>query len=273
MENTNNLNTNIPQSTESPIIISTPTKKPNIFKYLFIIIIFVLLIVIISFYFILKNKTSKINSIQSNNNTIQPTPDNNTVKQIIETPVNTQEKTISYQAKSIEDDTNSVSKLVLVDQNNKEKVIIEDKYLDDENGTVNKTLTKVSYSNFIFSSDNKYLFYNTNYGYEYGTSFLYDIKNNQIVKIGFLATNAGFTSNLKYFYSCAQSGMSAGGILIKQLPSLDNEFVRLGGEDSYNCNYNNNNKITFSGLKENDPATVVSQYEFSEDSGSILKIK
>ncbi|MDD2225143.1 MAG: hypothetical protein PHP97_03190 [Candidatus Shapirobacteria bacterium] len=271
MENTNNLDTNIPQPTESPIIFPTP-KKINIFKYLFFISVAALLTVIISFYFILKNKNSKVNQIQSNNNIVQQTPDNNTVKSITETPTNTQEKTISYQAKSVEDDTNSVSKLILVDQNNKEKIITEDKYLDDENGTVNKTLTKVSYSNFIFSSDNKYLFYDTNYGYEYGTSFLYDIKNNQIVKIGFLATNAGFTSNLKYFYSCAQSGMSAGGILIKQLPSLENEFIRSGGEDSYNCNYINN-KITFSGLKENDPATVVSQYEFSEDSGSILKIK
>ncbi|MDD3003114.1 MAG: hypothetical protein PHS06_04590 [Candidatus Shapirobacteria bacterium] len=267
MENTNNLDTNIPQPTESPIIFPTP-KKINIFKYLFFISVAALLTVIISFYFILKNKNSKVNQIQSNNNIVQQIPDNNTVKSITETPTNTQEKTISYQAKSVEDDTNSVSKLVLTDQNNNQIVIKETPYSEMAGHTL-----KPEYRDFVFSSDYNFLYYMYGSGWEFSTSFLYDIKNKKNIDLGLPAETFGFTPDSKYFYACAEAGMMAGGAIVKQLPQLNNVFSQQEDQSSFNCQYDqNNNEVIFYGLKYGEKE-VISQYNFSVKLGTFSKIK
>lgn len=249
------------QSFEIPTI-PPPTPRLNVFKYLFIVSIFVLSIVIISFYFIL-NKNKNTSHI------ILTTVPTETITQITPTitPTNTPKNNISYKAFSVQDDQNSISKLVLIDQNLKEIIIQQDPYLDGNFGLP----LKPSYKDFVFSSDYKFLSYFYNSGWDFSTSVLYDIKNNKKIDLSFPADTLGFTPDSKYFYACAQSGMISGGAVIKQLPQLKNVFSAFK-DKNYFCKYDQNNKEIILFEYDNfDKETA--QYKFSESLGSILKIK
>jgi hypothetical protein len=257
MENTNN--TIIPETIIQNPITPEPS-KPNIFKYLFIISIVVLLIVVISFVFILNSKNTNTSLIQKN-----PTTPTEIINQII--PTDTPKVNVSYKANSIQDDKNSVSKLVLTDQNQKEIIIQKDSYLDEINGIP----VKPNYNNFIFSPDYNFLSYNYN-SWDFGTSFLYDIKNGKKIDLNFPAETTGFTSDSKYFYACAAAGMNSGGAIILELSQTKNIFSGQK-EKSYSCNYDKNNKeIILSEFNDID-GKESAQYKFSEISGIILKTK
>lgn len=271
MEETNNtVSSNIPnQFNQIP--------KPNIYKYLFFISLVILFGVIFYFYVANNNRTSQLlnnniseiipTSIPTNFPTV--TPSNEVTKTT--TPTTNTIIKPQYKATSIQDDKNSITKLVLIDQDNNETVIDESKYWK-----MAENIMKPSYSDFMFSPDNNFLYYYRNSGWEGGSSYLYNILNKKVIELGIYADTKGFSPDSKYFYACAEGGMMSGGAIIKEVDTLNNIFIANDEGDSYKCQYNKSTgEVVFS---EFDPfsyegQTVLSQYKFSEKTGSLMKIK
>ena len=184
----------------------------------------------------------------------------------INTPI---KKEISYQAISIQDDQNSISKLILKDSNQKETLIRQDPYTIG--GIDGKTLVKPGYYDFTFSPDNNYFLYSFGI-FGGGSNILYNIKNTQSLDLGFGADTVGFTPDSKYIYSCALGGMLPGGGLVKSISNGSNIFA---SENPCSCNFEPiKNTITISEFSEPDSSSVIkSQYIFSTKTGNLTKIK
>lgn len=235
MENTNSTptpQTNI-QSFENP---SIPTPKPNLFKYFFFISLFVLLAVIISFLIILNNKknnqiSTKSNDISQTTPTIKPTE---SVDQT--TPVASLNQG-SYQAKSVDDSQNKIIKLILKDNLNNETLVDSAEYWQTPGGET----VKPGFTNLEISSTNKYLLYFLSNGYEGGTSFLYNIKAHQKIRLNNYSETHGYDKNEQYFYSCSSAGLDDGGAVIYSLPSMKLAYQAPG--ICYKCQLNSNNNI------------------------------
>lgn len=272
MEETNITN-NTNQPTETPVTSEStliPLKPNNIYKYLFFISIFILLTIIVSFYFVLNNK----NSQPSDNNISQITPSVIPTEESTNgvTPTTIVKTKISYKAISIQDDKNSISKLVLIDQDNNETVIDQSKYEQMAEHTL-----KPSYGDFVFSSDNNFLYYNRYSGYEEASSYLYDLTKKKVLKLDFFTETYDFTPDSKYFYACSEAGMNGGGAIVRNLILSNNIFDSNDeGGNSYNCQYDKNiGEVVFSQLYHSteDAGKIPSQYEFSEKTGVLTKIK
>jgi hypothetical protein len=240
MEDINNTNVdnqvidNNSQSTEQ-LIPPTHPKQNNFFKWLSFILIFVLLVVIVMGFLIFKNYT-KETVIKETNNQVQTIEDPKTVptEAIIKNIQNT------YEATSIQDDTDSISKLFLKDDQGNETIIDKQSYWKLGETDI---VIKPSYSNFVFSPNNNFLSYMKG-GYEGGQSFLYDIKNKQkIDRLGFYAyLDIGFTPDSKYFYGCSEHGIMNGGAIIIDLIRSTPIYKK---EGSFNCTYDlNNNSLS-----------------------------
>jgi len=206
----------------------------NIFKILFFVTLFVLIgTIIVSLFLIKKNEQ------QSNNNIDNITTSIEESTQISATPNSITEENKKYEVISLQDDTNSVTKLILKDNQGLETVIDEAKYweMNDESDLV----AKPEFNNFIFSPDNNFLYYFYSSGWEVTESFLYDIENKEKVDLGFPIYSENppaFTSDSTYFYGCSQGGMANGGAIIFNLKSLSSIYKK---EGSFVCNYNKEN--------------------------------
>jgi hypothetical protein len=253
------INNNVNNGSVAPVI-EIPPKENKTFKVLFVISILVVIGLLIVIYSLLKNPKE-----------LNVTKTNNEVEEAV-TP--TIEKSKTYKATSVQDDKNSISRLVLTDQDNNEIIVDESKYWE-----ISDTLTaKPSYSDFLFSPDNNFLYYLNGSGWEATVSFLYDIKNKENIDLGFTVYSnevMGFTLDSKYFYACAEGGMMSGGAVIKDLSSLINILSSSDG-DSYKCEYNKDvGELTLSKLDTYNYVgeKILSQYKFSEKTGSLIKIK
>jgi len=234
----NNNVSNVNNESVTPVI-ETPPKGNNLFKVLFVISILVVIGLLIVIYSLLQN--SKKSDITETNNEVEKTVTPTTEPTIIETVVSQQatpttEKSKTYKATSVQDDKNSVTKLILKDDQGNETIIDKQSYW--KLGETD-TIIKPSFSNFVFSPNNNFLSYIKNSGYEGGQSFLYDIKNKQkIDHLGFYTyTDAGFTADSKYFYVCSEHGMDNGGAIIIDLIKSTPVYNK---EGSFNCKYNTN---------------------------------
>lgn len=218
---------------------------------------YVLSLLIICFYFNIR-KPSITNNISTPISTVIPTA----------IPTKIESVEISYQAKSIQDYKNSVSKLVLINQNQKETIIKEIKYY-----TMADQILKPFFSDFTFSLDYNFLSYESSSGYELTQTVLYDIKNQKETTLDFFSDTKGFTSDSKYFYACAEAGMGGGGAFITQSSNIKNIFP--SSIQNFNCKYDlEKNEILFSEIGEGlDSSKIISQYLFSEKLGSVSKIK
>lgn len=230
-----------------------PTPQKNIYKVLFFIFFILFLIVtsVLTTLFITNIKNTSI----SKTSQISPTS----------VPIKT---SVSYTAKSVQDDINSVSKLVLIDENQKETIISESKYLGLP---AELPMARTDFRDLTFSSDYKFLYYMTVF-YEGGNSNLYDIKNEKEISLNFPAGTFGFTPDSKYFYACAREGMLGGGAIVIDLIQSKNIFTTL--EKSFICEYDQENKeIKF--IESNHPYSeeITGEYVFSEKSGTISKTK
>lgn len=269
MEQTNIANDiNRPVET-SPINPITP-KPNNIYKYLFFVTLILLLGVFVYFY----TNTNNNNPRPVDNIISKITPSVIPTEKIINevTPTNIVKTKVTYKAVSVQDDKNSISKLVLIDQDNNETVIDESKYWQMAGQTL-----KPSYGDFIFSLDNNFLYYNSYSGYEEASSFLYDLTKKKVLKLNFFSETKGFTSDSKYFYACSEAGMNGGGAIVRDLISSKNIYNPDDeGDDSYNCQYDKSiGEVTFSQLyhSSEDTGKTPSQYKFSQRTGVLTKIK
>lgn len=229
--------TNITNCTSQPI--KTPSINPitpnsnNIYKYLFFISL-IILFGVIAYFTTTNNKNSQplINNI---NNIVKTTPieiveEKNKENEEGQDNINTEK---SYKTVSIEDDKNSVSKLVLIDQDNNEIVIDEAKYWYMAEHTL-----KPSYEDFIFSPNNNFLYYNRYSGYEEASSYIYDLAMKKTLQLDFFAETKGFTLDSKYFYACSEAGMNGGGAIVRDLISSNNIYNSDDeGDDSNKCIY------------------------------------
>lgn len=265
MEETN-ISNDTNQSFKTPPVNPINPKPNNIYKYLFFITLIVFLGFIIYFY------------VNTNNKKTQSLSDNRTEEIIGVTPTeivkessnenkeeqeNNKEDTKNiYKAVFVDDVKNSITKLVLIDQDNTETVIDEEKY-----SYTAENAMKVGYGDFVFSPDNNYLYYVRG-----AISYLYDFKNKKSISLGISADTKEFSPDSKYFYACAESGIISGGAIIKALNSLDNIFQSNNESDSYKCQYNKDtrelllSKTTEPGLVSGGEK-IVSQYKFSEKTG------
>lgn len=206
-------------------------------------------------------------------NNRQPLIINNTstpISTIVPTviPTKTESVEMSYQAKLIQDDKSSTSKLVLIDQNQKETIIKEIKYY-----TMAGQILKPIFSDFTFSPDYSFLSYESNSGYESSATVLYNIKNQKETTIDFSSEIRGFTSDSKYFYACSEAGMNGSGATIIQLDQFKKMFS-ITNNNSFVCKYDQaKEEVLFSEVEVSDSSKIISQYLFSEKLGSVSKIK
>lgn len=290
MEDINNIvSPKIPtQSNESSATQKVKSKplKLNFLQYFFIYVITIFLTIIAIYSVWIYNFVSDFASFQKENNNRKTNPINiptQTIQETIPTEIeeeNNQNKNgqgnidinKNYKAVSVQDDKNSISKLVLIDQDNNETVIDESKYWQ----TADQTL-KPSYGDFIFSLDNNFLYYNSYSGYEEASSFLYDLTKKKVLKLNFFSETKGFTSDSKYFYACSEAGMNGGGAIVRDLILSKNVYnPNDEGDDSYNCQYDKSiGDVTFSQLyhSSEDTDKTPSQYKFSQRTGVLTKIK
>lgn len=268
MEQTNNPN-DINQPVETSSINPVTPKPNNIYKYLFFITLILLFGVI--GYFVTTNSKNPQPQISQKKSLNQTTKTIETINEN-KKEQNTTNVNAPYRAISVEDDKNSVTKLILIDQDNNETVIDEMKYWQ-----INQITMQYIYKDFIFSLDNNFLYYNRYSGYEEASSFLYDITNKKVLQLNFFSETKGFTSDSKYFYACSVAGMNGGGAIIKDLISLNNIFNPDNeGDDSYKCQYDKNiGEVIFyeNDIYSNNAEKIVSQYKFSEKTGVLTKIK
>lgn len=269
MEQTNITN-DINQPVETlPIIPITP-KPNNIYKYLFFVTLILLLGSVVYFY----TNTNNNNPQTVDNIISQITPSVMPTEEIINevTPTIIVKTKVSYKAISIQDDKNSISKLVLIDQDNNETVIDESKYWQMADQTL-----KPSHGDFVFSLDNNFFYYNRYSGYEEASSFLYDLTKKKVLQLNFFSETKGFTSDSKYFYACSEAGMNGGGAIVRDLISSNNIYAPNDeGDDSYNCQYDKSiGEVTFFQLYHSteDASKIPSQYKFSQRTGVLTKIK
>lgn len=260
MEDTSNTptpQTNI-QSFENP---SIPTPKPNLFKYFFFISLFLLLAVTISFLIILnnqKNTKAPVNSadISQITPTIKPTESVNQITPIISL---NQE---SYQAKSVDDSQNKIIKLILKDNQNNETLVDSAEYWQTPGGET----VKPGFTNLEISSTNKYLLYFLSNGYEGGTSFLYNIKAHEKIRLNNYSETHGYDKNEQYFYSCSSAGLEDGGAVIYSLPTMKLAYQAPG--ICYKCQLNSSNNIEIIEHESCVP-TNPKKIEFSTETGKI----
>ncbi len=276
MENTNNLN----QVKETNDIKSITDKSSNIFKFLFLITFIILIgTIIASFLLIKKNKQKSINlssrieilvkerSQTTSTPTLAPTP-------TTEYPITEENK--KYKVFSIQDDVNSISRLILKDKDNsgKETVINEFKYwkLTDE---TNAPIAKPSYQNFIFSPDNNFLYYLAHSGWEASSPYLYNIKNKKNVNISFFSPDEesfGFTSDSKYFYACSEGGMMGGGVVVFDL--VQNKNIFLDEDEGFKCKYDDKSEeIKIFSYDETEKNYSKVKYTFSQATGKLSEMK
>lgn len=182
---------------------------------------------------------------------------------VIETPK--VEENNNYNANSIKDDVNSLSKLILIDKNNNETIVKEKEYW-----YLGDILIKPKFDNFIFSPDNNFFYFEI-HEHEKNTPNLYDIKNNKNTSFLFTAyNNAGFTSDSKYFYACGEHGMDNGGAILKNLTNLEDIFHI--PEGNFDCQYKKDiEKIFFSEINQENK-NIISQYEFSIQDNKFVKL-
>lgn len=257
MENLNPVQETPTQSFIPPTpIIPTIPKQNNIFKYLFIVCFIVLLAAIASFYLILNNKNSKQSLVKENTDNISKVVPTEIINQTI--PIDIPKVNIEYKASFVKDDKNSVSKLVLTDQNQKETVVSETKYFK-----MNEDIIKPEYR-YVFSSDQNYLTYSLS-GYEGGFSGVYDIKNKIKIDLPFVASGTNFNDSNTFFYACDEGGISGGGAVIYKLPGLTPVYNK---EGSFNCEYN---RISNSLIISEDSSSGQKLEQFSFTSGFLFK--
>lgn len=249
----------------TPTEVKPQVKQNNTFKILFIISNIVVIGLIIAIFFLLQNPKQSI--ITENNNQ----------KKESTAPTSVEEKT--YEAISVQDDRNSISKLILEDNQGNDTIIDESKYwaLGDD---INPIMAKPSYGDFIFSPDNKFLYFFQNSGWEASSSFLYDIEQKEKIDLGFTVyassgDQVGFTSDSKYFYACGRGGMMSGGAIVKDL-SQQNKDLFYKPEKSFKCEYDKAiGEITFfefsSSVTESEK--IISEYSFSQRLGELQKTK
>lgn len=260
MEDTNNTSTtqtNI-QPVETP---STPTPKTNIFKYFFFISLFVLLVVIVSFLIVLNNQKNTKVSFKTDNTsqtipTIKPTE---IVNQVIPTTTITQG---SYKVESVDDSQNKIIKLILKDSQNTETLIDSAEYWQTPGGET----VKPGFTNLEISSANKYLLYFLSNGYEGGTSFLYNIKAHEKIRLNNYSETHGYDQKEQYFYSCSSAGLDDGGAVIYSLPSMKLAYQAPG--ICYKCQLNSNNNIEII-EHESCVSTNPKKIEFLTETGKV----
>lgn len=270
MENiNNNETTNNPVAGNNLIPSTEPTlkSKPNdFFKILFFITFLFLLGTTIVIFFLLKNPKQSI--ITENNNQTEEST----------TPTLTEKKK-TYEAISVQDDRNSISKLILEDDQGNKTIIDESKYWKLNNET-DAITAKPSYADFVFSPDNNFLYYFHNSGWEASSSFLYDIEKKEKIDLGFTvylssSDKAGFTSDSKYFYACGKGGMMSGGAIVKDL-SQQNKDLFYKPERSFKCEYDKaigDIKFYEFGSLATESEKIISEYNFSQRLGELSKIK
>ncbi len=273
MENTTQPGINDTQTTS----VNPVNKTRNIFKYLFIITFIILLVVTSYLFFILKEKKQKEISIKTENSQTQETPTDTITpskpkdeltEENATNIISPTKKSLSYQAKSIQDDSTKTTKLILTDQNNNETIIKSEIYTKMANNTL-----KPNYDDFVFSPDYSFLFYNYSDGYEGFSSSLFDIKNKKNIILNISVETKGYTMNSKYFYGCAEGGMMPGGAVVINLSDSTVIFDSKEGE-SFSCSYDQTNKkVFFNKLDLTGTNNVTAKYEFSETTGKVTKTK
>lgn len=175
---------------------------------------------------------------------------------------------VPYTVSVVEDDKNSISKLVLKDKNQKEIIIKELSQSRLDSG--DKSIITSHFADFEFSPDYNFLYY-TRGIWETSESVLYDIENKREVNLKISALKKGYTSDLKYFYACSNLAFGGSGIIIVKLPELKN--IYLSSSSTFTCKYSQeNNEILFSEVYP-DKETEIVKYVFSIKSGKVSKIE
>lgn len=277
-----------PQINESSVTQKIKPKplKLNFLQYFFIYATTIFLTIIVIYFVWICNFAFDLTSRQKENNNQKINPINIPTQIIQETiPTEIEEEDNqnkdgqgnidtknTYKAVSVQDDKNSVSKLVLIDLDNNETVIDESKYWQMADQTL-----KPSHGDFIFSLDNNFLYYNRYSGYEEASSFLFDLTKKKVLQLNFFSETKGFTSDSKYFYACSEAGMNGGGAIMRDLILSNNIYAPNDeGDDSYNCQYDKSiGEVAFSKLyhSSEDTGKTPSQYKFSQRTGVLTKIK
>ena len=172
-----------------------------------------------------------------------------------------------YTANNIQNDQDQTSELILTDKNGFQITISQSNYLSMDN-----TVEKPIYSNFTFSPDYKFIYFILRSPLSPDEALLYNIEGGYKDSFVPVAENFGFSNNSKYFYACGvkEGGFNYnGGAIVKQLqPS----YVLFENNYFFKCQYNKFTKIvTF--LKTDINTNIIEEkYEFSEKTGSFLKI-
>lgn len=234
-EMNNNLNnepiTPVAENNPIPPVVETPPKQNNIFKTLFLITFLTLIGTLITILFLINKKP--VNQEQVNNNipdteseealnNIDITP----MPEISVTPTPIDIKFDTYQIKSIEDDENSITKLVLIDGNKKETIISESNYSSPWGGILKPTY-KV-----ILSPDYNYFYYISYFGGKVG---LYSVKDSLNIALPYYDHDVHFLDSNDYFYGCSEHGIINGGAIIFDLKKHTPIYQK---EGSFKCTYN-----------------------------------
>ncbi|MDD4938141.1 MAG: hypothetical protein PHX34_03995 [Candidatus Shapirobacteria bacterium] len=106
---------------------------------------------------------------------------------------------------------------------------------------------KGTFSEFLMSSNNKYLHYVAFLNPDYFQSRIYNVENKEKNNLSITAFDKGFTNDNKYFYGCSEDGLIDGGIEIYNLEQMKIQYQKPNG--LMKCEYSqqeNNLKVTYS---------------------------
>jgi hypothetical protein len=106
---------------------------------------------------------------------------------------------------------------------------------------------KGTFSEFLMSSNNKYLHYIAFLNPDNFKSRIYYVDNKEKINLGITAFDKGFTNDNKYFYGCSEDGLIDGGVEIYNLEQMKIQYQKPNG--LMKCEYSqqeNKLKVTYS---------------------------
>lgn len=120
------------------------------------------------------------------------------------------------------------------------------------------------FSEFLKSSNNKYLHYVTLLIPEYSQSRILNLESKEKINLNITAFDKGFTSDNKYFYGCSEDGLFDGGVEIYNLEQMKVVYQKPYG--LMKCEYDQKNNILKVTYKD-DPSK---DFKYYFDSGKIV---
>lgn len=203
------------------------TKNKKNFPKLFIDILIVIIILIGVSFFINTNKDKKeeISSVEeiakivkneNTSNSKKNTEDKNDEPSLYIPPIY---QSGPYTVLVREDKQNNTVNLVL--KEGEKKTIIE--------SIKSSTFFKGTFSEFLMSSNNKYLHYVAFLNPDYFQSRIYNVENKEKINLSITAFDKGFTNDNKYFYGCSEDGLIDGGIEVYNLEKMKIQYQKPSG--------------------------------------------